>query len=117
MRHKKKKTTLGRTTGPRKALMRSLCRSLVEQGSIKTTQTKAKAVREMVEPLITMGKDDTIHSFRNIEKVLGSKAAARTVVKELSPRFAKRNGGYTAIVKLGQRKGDGAEVVNLRFVE
>lgn len=117
MRHKKKKVSLGRKTGPRKALLKTLCRSLIDEGAIKTTKAKASAVQDMIEPLITRGKEATIHDLRNIESTLGSKRTAQKLVKEISPRFAKRNGGYTSIVKLGARKGDRAEIVSLRFVE
>jgi large subunit ribosomal protein L17 len=117
MRHKKQKVTFGRKTGPRKALLRSLCINMINDGAIKTTHSKAKAVRSMIEPLITMGKDASIHDMRNIEATLGSKKATQKLVKEISPRFAKRDGGYTSLVKMGPRKGDNAEVAQLRFVD
>lgn len=117
MRHKKNKATLGRKTGPRKALLRSLCVNLINEGAIQTTHSKAKAVRSMVEPLVTKGKKASVHDMRNIEKVLGSKKATQKLVKEISPRFEKRDGGYTSLVKMGPRKGDNAEVAQLRFVD
>ena len=117
MRHLKKKVTLGRKTGPRKALLKSLCTSLIKEGAIKTTGAKAKAVQEMIEPLITMGRTDSIHTLRLLEKALGNKYTAKQLMKEVSPRYMERKGGYTSIVKLGKRSGDGAEVVQLRLMD
>lgn len=117
MRHLKKKITLGRKTGPRQALLRSLCISFIEKENIQTTKTKAKAIKEMIEPLVTMGRESSVHNFRQIEKVLGNKKATQKLIKEISPRFLERPGGYTSIVKVGARQGDGAEIVILRFVD
>ncbi len=116
MRHKKKKNTLGRTSGKRRALLRTLAISLIEHGQITTTPAKAKAVQQFVEPLITRGKTPGMNSIRLIESKLASKQAAMEVVNKLSPRFKERPGGYTSLQKVADRKGDGAKQVQLSFV-
>lgn len=115
MRHKNKTTKLGRKAGPRTALLRSLCIALVENGRMSTTLTKAKATQRMIEPLITKGADGSLASLRHIEGVLGSKKAARKIMKEISPRYKNVKGGYTRIVKSGARPGDGAEEAIIEF--
>lgn len=117
MRHKSNKLTIDRKAGPRKALLRTLAISLIENGKVTTTPTKAKAVQRFVEPLITKGKEKTPHTIRHIESKLSNKKAALYVVNELGPKFSKREGGYTSTMKVGERKGDGAEQVILKFVD
>lgn len=116
MRHKKATATLDRKAGPRNALVRTLTISLIEHNSIQTTPTKAKAVQQMLEPLITKGKEKTVSSIRHIESVLGNKKAALVVVNRIAPRYKNRAGGYTSTVKVANRKGDGAQQVQLTLV-
>ncbi len=117
MRHKKKEIKLGRTNGPRLALLKTLSISLIEHGAVTTTPAKARAVRRLVERLITRAAKSDMNAMRYVEKRLGNKKAAMQVAMELGPRFAKRPGGYTRMVKLSERKGDGAEQVRLEFVD
>lgn len=117
MRHQKRKFTLGRTLGPRRALLKTLSVSLITHGRIQTTPVKARFVRKTVERAITKGKINSPQSIRHLLKVLGNKQAALKVVNEVSPKFAKRNGGYTRMTKVGIRKGDGAEQVIIEFVD
>lgn len=117
MRHKKKGKILDRKSAPRKALLRSLATNLVLYEKIKTTEAKAKAVKPMVEKLITKGKAGDLHARRELMKVLYVDGAVKKVLTELSPRYKERKGGYTRITKLGVRVGDGAKIVQLEFVK
>lgn len=116
MRHNSKKITLGRETAPRKALMRNLAESLILNGSIRTTQAKAKALRRVIEPLVTKAKKGDLASLRNIKKVLFTRDALEVLLKEVAPRYTERKGGYTRIVKLGARVNDAAEMARIEFV-
>lgn len=117
MRHRVRTKTLDRKSGPRQALVRSMAISLINKEKVTTTPTKAKVVRAFVEKLITKGMaEDKVHAVRVIESKLANKDAAMKVVNELSPRFEKRNGGYTRLTKMPRRQGDGAEQVRLEFV-
>jgi len=117
MRHRKQKATLGRTRAKRKALLRSLADSLVLHGSIKTTRAKAKALRMFVEPLVTKAKTGSLASQRHIRKFLYTDAAVNKIMKELGPRYKERAGGYTRTTKIGYRKNDAAEMVQIEFVD
>lgn len=117
MRHNSKGKILGRTAAPRKALMRNLATSLVLYERMNTTLAKAKAVRPVVEKLITLGRKKTLASRRQLHKVLTVESAVNKVLEELGPRYANRNGGYTRIIKLGTRKNDGAEIAQIQFVK
>lgn len=116
MRHRKKGTTLSRKAAPRKALLRHLAESLVIYEKIKTTEAKAKAVKPIVEKAITRGKTPSLHNRRELMKLFYTEQAVNKVLEVLGPRFAKRPGGYTRIVKLGARQGDGAPMVQIEFV-
>lgn len=116
MRHKKKGKTLGRKAGPRKALMRSLATSFMEHGRIKTTLAKAKALRPVVEKLITVGRKNDLTAKRKLNKYLQTDKAVKKVLKEIAPKYKERNGGYTRIVKIGPRQGDGAEEAIIELV-
>lgn len=116
MRHQKKKATLGRESAQRKALMRSLADSLLLHGKIKTTEAKAKALRSVVEPLITKAKKGTLNARREAIKVLYTDAAVKKLMDEIGPKYKERQGGYTRIVKLGQRPNDGAPMVRMELV-
>lgn len=109
---------LGREKGQRKALLNSLTESLVENGQIKTTEAKAKALRPFVEKLITKARDGEENTKRLLEKRLGGRRElAETLVEEIGPRFADRPGGYTRIVKLPPRKSDGGYEAIIQFVD
>ncbi len=117
MRHKKQTFTLDRKAGPRRALLRTLCISLIDHGSITTTLTKAQAVQQMIEPLVTMGKKNTLAAQRNIESALGNSKAAARMMHVISKAAADRPGGYTSLVKLAPRQGDGAQIARLSFID
>lgn len=117
MKHNRKGATLDRKNGPRKALLRNLATSVVLYEHIDTTLAKAKAVRPLVERLVTKGRAKTLHARRELARVLLTEPAVNKVLEELGPRYATRPGGYTRIIKLGQRKGDGAEMAQLQFVK
>lgn len=118
MRHQmQKSSSFGRHRGPRKALIRGLVNSLVEQERIKTTLTKAKSVRPLIEKAITMGKKGDVHSRRLLLSRYPNKKTVDKIMKTLSPRFKDRQGGYTRIIKLGFRSGDQAPLAYLEFVD
>ena len=117
MRHRKKIPKLGRKPEARKRLLRNLVTSLIIEERIKTSMGKAKAARSAVEKIITKGRNDSVHSRRQVAaSVYGSKAVQK-VFNVLGPRYADRNGGYTRLLKLGPRYGDAAEVCILEFVD
>ncbi len=117
MRHKVAGKKLGRTKNQRKALFRSLANNLILHEKIVTTSAKAKAVKPMVEKLVTRAKTDSIHNRRLLIKELASENTARKMLEVIGPKFKARPGGYTKIVKLGNRPGDQAPLVSLMFVE
>lgn len=116
MRHRKHKITLDRKAGPRQALMKSLALSLILMGQMTTTLTKAKAIRPFVERLITHGKIDSITSRRYLMQRLQNDVAVKKIITVYGPKYATRAGGYTRIVKVGQRVGDAAEQAFIEFV-
>ncbi len=117
MRHKVIKNSFSRRPGPRKALVRGLVDSLVENGRIKTTLIKAKVLRSKVEKAVTRGKDDTVHSRRVLAAMYPHGNTVDIIFKEIAPRFKDRPGGYTRIVKLGERAGDKAPMAYIEFVD
>jgi len=117
MRHQVTGKKLNIDRNQRKALFKSLINSLVIHGQIKTTLAKAKAIRRLAEKLITKGKDQTLHSRRLIAAFLQNNKAVNKIVDELGPLFKKRPGGYTRIVRLGNRVGDDAMMVKLELIE
>ena len=116
MRHKKQKFTLGRTAQPRRALMRAQVESLILHGGIKTTLAKAKALRTVIEPIITKAKKDTVASRRLALKTLYTEKALKKLFTEIGPRYLTRHGGYTRIIKLAARPHDAAEVARIELV-
>ena len=117
MRHRVKGKRLSRNRSHRKALFKNLINALVLHGEIKTTESKAKAVRRLVEKVITKGKVGTLHARRLIAAFLQNKKVVNKIVDELSPLFKDRPGGYTRIIRLGKRRGDDAMMVKLELVE
>ena len=117
MRHRSSGKKLSRDIKKRKALFKNLINSLVIHGKIKTTEAKAKAVRGLMDKLITKAKTGTLNSRRLIAAFLQNKKAVKKLVDELAPLFKKRPGGFTRIVRLGKRRGDDAMMVNLELVE
>ena len=116
MRHKVAGRTLSRKTGHRKALYRNLVTDLLNYEKITTTEAKAKAMRGSAEKMITLGKKGGLHAYRQALSFIVDKRVAEKVFAELAPRYAQRPGGYTRIVKLGPRLGDGAAMVQLELV-
>ena len=119
MRHQKQGRKLNRTASHRKALMMNLASSLVLHKRIKTTDAKAKELRGYIERLVTYAKKDSVHGRRLIQQKLpGSrgKKIANVLIHEIAPEFKDRNGGYTRIIKLGNRKNDNAPVSLIEFV-
>lgn len=117
MRHGKTINHLGRTASHRKALLSNLAAQLITHKRITTTVAKAKALRKFVEPIITKGKDDTTHSRRIVFSYLGNKYAVSELFREVSAKVGNRPGGYTRIIKLGVRPGDGAEMAMIELVD
>jgi len=116
MRHKKKTIKLGREKGPRKAMLSNLATSVILYEKVTTTVSKAKAVRPMVERLVTRGKMKSLHNKRMLERDLPEMKAVRKLMDVLGPRYKDRPGGYTRITKLAERKGDGATMAKIEFV-
>ena len=117
MRHQKKTVKLGRTADHRKALLANQVCSLIAHQRIKTTLAKAKAVRPLAEQMVTLGKNGSIHCRRNALSILRHKDAVKKLFAEIAPRSAERNGGYTRIVRLGQRKSDSASMAFIEWVD
>lgn len=117
MRHGKKVNHLGRKAGHRNALLSNLACSLILHKRINTTLAKAKALRKYVEPLITKSKNDTTHSRRTVFSYLGNKEVVSELFRDVAPKVASRPGGYTRIIKLGNRLGDNAEMALIELVD
>jgi large subunit ribosomal protein L17 len=117
MRHRKNGRQLRRTSEQRLALLRNLATSLIENGAIETTEAKAKELRPFVEKIISKAKTGTLHSRRLAGRHIQKRAAADKLFQEIGPKFAKRPGGYTRILKTAHRKGDGAEMARIELVE
>ena len=117
MRHRKVGRQLRRTSEQKLALMRSLAKALIERGAIETTEAKAKELRPFVEKLITKARSGTLHDRRLAIRHVQKRATADKLFQEVGPMLAKRNGGYTRILKTGHRKGDGAEMARIELVE
>lgn len=116
MRHRVAGYKLKRDVGARKALLRGLVTSVIIEERVVTTVTKAKAIKPLVDNMITLGKRDTLHARRQAAAFLETPAAVKKLFDTLGTRFGQRNGGYTRIVRLGFRKGDGAEQALIELV-
>src|ERR1044071_6538307 len=117
MRHQKKTVRLGRKAEHRKALLANQVCSLIEHRRIKTTLAKAKAVRPLAEKMVTLGKEGSIHARRTAFATLRQKDAVKRLFDEIAPASADRNGGYTRIIRLGQRHSDSASMALLEWVD
>jgi large subunit ribosomal protein L17 len=117
MRHQKKTLKLGRTAEHRNALLANQVCSLIQHQRIKTTLAKAKAVRPLAEKMVTLGKRNSLHARRTALAVLRQKDAVQKLFADIAPRSADRKGGYTRIIKLGQRKSDAAPIAFIEWVD
>ncbi len=117
MRHGKKVNHLSRKKGHRKSLLSNMACSLIEHKSISTTLAKAKALRVYVEPLLTKSKTDSTHSRRTVFSYLQNKEAVSELFRDVAPKIATRNGGYTRIIRTGYRLGDNAEMCMIELVD
>ena len=117
MRHQKKTVKLGLTAAHRKALLANQVCSLIQHQRIKTTLAKAKAVRPLAEKMVTLGKKNSLHARRTALAVLRQKDAVQKLFADIAPRNAERKGGYTRIIKLGERKSDSARVAFIEWVD
>ena len=117
MRHGDKINNLGRTAAHRKSMLANMACSLIQHKRINTTLAKAKALKVFVEPLITKSKEDTTHNRRIVFSRLHNKYAVTELFKNISVKVANRPGGYTRIIKLGNRLGDNAEMAMIEFVD
>ena len=118
MRHSKHKYKLGVDPSHRKSLIRNLAIEVIDHGKIKTTTTKCKAVRGVVEKLVTLAKVDTVHNRRLAYQKLNNKDCVHKLFTELGPKFKERNGWYTRIIKLADRRlGDSSQMGYISFVE
>lgn len=116
MRHKCQKVTLGREKSPREALFRNQAESLILYGSIRTTEAKAKALRSIIEPLITKARKNTLAARREVMKVLYTEEAIKKLFTEIAPKYKDRQGGYTRIIKIAPRANDAAKMARIEFV-
>src|SRR5262250_2994447 len=117
MRHQKKTIKLGRTADHRRALLANQVCALIQHQRIKTTLAKAKAVRPLAERMVTLGKRGSLHARRTALATLRQKTAVKKLFDDIAPRSVERNGGYTRIVKLGQRKSDSAAMAFIEWVD
>ena len=111
-----KNRKLGRSSDQRKAMLRAMVTYLLENGQIKTTVTRAKEVAPVAEKMITLAKDNTLASYRQALAFITKEDVANKLFKELGPKYADRNGGYTRIVRIGPRRGDAAEMAIIQLV-
>ena len=117
MRHLKRTAKLGRTSTHRNAMLANLVCSLIMHKRVTTTLAKAKAARSVAEKMVTLGKSGTMHHRRLAAARLHQEDAAKTLFKEIAPAFKERNGGYTRIIRMGQRQGDAAQRAILEWVD
>jgi len=116
MRHRNEGRKLSRNTSHRRALLRNLVTSLLEHGRVMTTLPKAKEVRPLAEKMITLGKRDNLAARRMVHSYLLKDATAKMVFDTIAPKFADRKGGYSRIIRLGNRKGDGADIAIIELL-
>ena len=107
---------LGRTSDQRRAMLRAMVTYLLENGQIKTTVTRAKEVAPVAEKMITLAKTNTLASYRQALSYITKEDVANKLFKEIGPKYADRNGGYTRVVRIGPRRGDAAEMALVQLV-
>lgn len=117
MRHQVKKGMLGRNTAHRRALLRNLVTSFLERERVRTTLAKARETRPIAEKMITLGKRGTLHARRQALAYMTKESAVKKLFDDIAPRFKERPGGYTRIVKLDRRAGDGAAMAMIELVD
>jgi large subunit ribosomal protein L17 len=117
MRHRKAGRKLGRSSSHRHAMMRNLVTSLITHGRVTTTDAKAKEVRRFAERMVTLGKQNTVAARRRARAFVRTDEAVKRLFDEIAPVFGSRPGGYTRIVKLGNRRGDAAPMSIIEFVD
>jgi len=116
MRHLNAGRKLSRNTSHRRALLRNLVTSFLDHGRLMTTLPKAKEIRPLAEKMITLGKRETLHARRQVQAYLLKEETAKKVFSTIAPKFADRKGGYSRIIKLGNRKGDGADLAIIELL-
>ena len=116
MRHRAKGRQLSRTSSHRRALLNNMATSLFEHGRVITTEAKAKELRPFAEKLITLARRGDLHARRLVERRIKSRETLSRLFTEIGPRFAARPGGYTRILKLGHREGDGADIARIELL-
>jgi len=116
MRHRLANKKLGRNSAQRKALLRSLVTSFLERERINTTLAKAKALRPVAEKMITLAKKNSLHARRKVLRFVYKKDVVKKLFEDIGPRFTERPGGYTRIIKTGQRAGDGAQQAIIELI-
>lgn len=117
MRHGMANRKLGRKSAHRNAMFRNQLASMIDHERIITTLIKAKELRPQIEKMVTLGKEDSIHGRRLAARIVPDETLIQKLFTNISPRFVERPGGYTRIIKLGPRRGDGAEMAILEFVD
>ena len=116
MRHRAKGRQLSRTSSHRRALLNNMASSLFEHGRVITTEAKAKELRPFAEKLITLARRGDLHARRLVERKIKSRETLSRLFSDIGPRFAARPGGYTRILKLGHRDGDGADIARIELL-
>ncbi|HEX3276317.1 MAG TPA: 50S ribosomal protein L17 [Gemmatimonadales bacterium] len=116
MRHRAKGRQLSRTSSHRRALLNNMATSLFEHGRVITTEAKAKELRPFAEKLITLARRGDLHARRLVERKIKDRETLSRLFSEIGPRFAARPGGYTRILKLGHREGDGADIARIELL-
>jgi len=116
MRHRNAHRKLSRNTSHRRALLRNLVTDFLDHGRLMTTLPKAKEIRPLAEKMITLGKRDSLHARRQVQSYVLREAVAKKLFDTVAPKFADRNGGYSRIIKLGNRKGDGADMAIIELL-
>lgn len=117
MRHRKKGRQLSRTRSHKKAMLRNMATSLFRHERIRTTEAKAKELRPFAERLISLARRDDLHARRRARRHIADREVLQKLFDEIGPRFRNRPGGYTRVLKLGARKGDGAELALIELTE
>ena len=116
MRHRNAHRKLSRNTSHRRALLRNMVTDFLDHGRLMTTLPKAKEIRPLAEKMITLGKRDSLHARRQVQSYVLREAVAKKLFDTVAPKFADRKGGYSRIIKLGNRKGDGADMAIIELL-